>query len=141
MCVEVSSCSLGWVLSGSSCYRRFNSKKTWDDAKAACFNEGGYLVSIESGSENTVVYDIEGNNNRENVWIGLNKKTGNIVWSDGTALTYKNWHNKLNNKYDCVRMRKNSEWDYEDCTDDQYYVCERPVPTTNTSTTIGMNLY
>ncbi|XP_062503252.1 hepatitis A virus cellular receptor 1-like [Corticium candelabrum] len=145
---EVSSCSSGWTLSGSSCYRRFNTKKTWNNAEADCVKRGGHLVSIGSFSENTLVYDIEGSNNRENVWIGINKDRSSKVWSDGTNISYKLWNKDRRRRRrdddddddECVRMRrKNGKWDYKECDDDDdeyYYVCETSAPTTNPSTTI-----
>ncbi|XP_062503580.1 mucin-22-like isoform X2 [Corticium candelabrum] len=140
---EVSSCSSGWTLSGSSCYRRFNTKKTWDNAEADCVKRGGHLVSIGSALENTLVYDIEGSNNSKIVWIGINKDRSSKFWSDGTDISYTHWdinprrrrQRPLDDK-DCSRMFTNSWWHYQDCTNVYYYVCETLVPTTNPPTTI-----
>ena len=99
------------------------------------------------------MYDIEGSNNRENVWIGINKDRSSKVWSDGTNISYKLWNKDRRRRRrdddddddECVRMRrKNGKWDYKECDDDDdeyYYVCETSAPTTNPSTTIGINLY
>ena len=94
------------------------------------------------------MYDIEGSNNRENVWIGINEDRSKNLWSDGTNILYKLWNKdrrrRRRDDEECVRMRgKNGKWDYKECDDDDaeyYYVCETSAPTTNPPTTIGMNL-
>ncbi|XP_062503048.1 uncharacterized protein LOC134180007 isoform X2 [Corticium candelabrum] len=144
----VSSCSSGWTLSGSSCYRLFTTIKTWDNAEADCVNKSGHLVSIVSDSENTVVYNLT---NGSHVWIGVNEDRDANSWSDGKTILYR-WNGNTGRRRrndndedgdydyddpeDCIRMSSNSNWQHESCTNQYYYVCERPVPTTNPSATI-----
>lgn len=63
----------------------------WHDARDDCFNNGGWLVDINSDEENDFVYDLSGGNV---VWIGLNDEAteGEFEWAGGQTGTYRNWN-------------------------------------------------
>ena len=137
--LEAASCLQGWTLNENSCYRLFSTKKNWDDAETDCENEDGHLVSISSNIENSFVYSLAKNANKD-VWIGLNDKTveNSFVWSDGTTCLYRQWDdNQPNggNSEDCTKMKKgNGQWVDKKCSDKgtkYYYVCETPTLTTH----------
>lgn len=45
------SCSAGWFLNGSSCYKASERPKPWTIAKQDCREFGGYLIKIDDASE------------------------------------------------------------------------------------------
>lgn len=64
--------------------------KTWHEAKKACEDMGGHLVTIASKAEDDFVKKlVEG----KTLWIGCTdeKKEGDWRWIDGTKITYKGW--------------------------------------------------
>ena len=65
-------------------------KKTWQQAKQACEDMGGHLVTITSKEENDFVYKLTSG---KNTWIGCTdqEKEGEWKWVTGETFSYKNW--------------------------------------------------
>ncbi|EDO49408.1 predicted protein, partial [Nematostella vectensis] len=126
-------CHQGWIPFKGSCYVTFVDGKNWYDAESMCRDLGGYLVKIESKSEDEFV-------SRELalpenlVWIGLMRSVINdsFVWVDGSMAKYTNWgvgepivagigkH--------CVQMESEAiffYWKTASCFMRHPYVCER----------------
>ncbi|KAI6211095.1 hypothetical protein M3Y96_00396900 [Aphelenchoides besseyi] len=76
-------CNEGWNQLGKYCLKTSNGfKKTWDDARQSCMNDGGVLVTIEDDQTYDFVSNLIG---RFKGWIGLNnKRTGTWEWDEGT---------------------------------------------------------
>ena len=70
-------------------YYRSTSSMTWTNAKAACDNMGGHLVTITSAAENTFVF-----NTWPSGWIGFTDEAveGQWKWVTNEAVTYTNWN-------------------------------------------------
>jgi len=62
---------------------------TWTNARAACDNMGGHLVTITSAAENTFVF-----NTWPSGWIGFTDEVteGQWRWVTGETVTYTNWN-------------------------------------------------
>lgn len=70
-------------------YYRSTSSMTWTNAKAACENMGGHLVTITSAAENTFVF-----NTWPSGWIGFTDEAveGQWKWVTNETVTYTNWN-------------------------------------------------
>lgn len=70
-------------------YYRSTSSMTWTNARTACANMGGHLVTITSAAENTFVF-----NTWPSGWIGFTDEVveGQWKWVTNEAVTYTNWN-------------------------------------------------
>lgn len=70
-------------------YYRSTSSMTWTNARTACANMGGHLVTITSAAENTFVF-----NTWPSGWIGFTDEAveGQWRWVTNEAVTYTNWN-------------------------------------------------
>jgi len=115
-----------------NCYKSFSSTAEWPDAKTACENWGGYLVTIHFQDEMTFVDNLA---SCGQFWIGLSdlKSENTFQWTDGALLAnsaaYANWDpgepNNKGNSEDCVHVYSNGKWNDEDCDADKCFVCEK----------------
>ncbi len=114
----------------NSCYLYVSDALNYFDAIAFCnSNSSGYLVTIDSSTENSYIYSMCGS---YDCWIGYNDlaSEGSFVWLHGDS-TYTNYDSgEPNNAYsreDCVQMRGSqisSTWNDNYCSDEQRFVCE-----------------
>uniref|UniRef100_A0A8B9LSP7 C-type lectin domain-containing protein n=1 Tax=Astyanax mexicanus TaxID=7994 RepID=A0A8B9LSP7_ASTMX len=135
-----------WHEFGEFCYRPFDVKKTWYDARSECRKLGADLVSIMSITEQSwlesYLYLAT-----SDVWIGLNdlEFSGYFLWSNNHEVTFTYWapgepNNHLGFNEDCVEMYQgngSSYWNDIFCDAHQDWVCmiakgktptEPPVP-------------
>jgi len=70
-------------------YYRSTGSMTWTDARQACINMGGHLVTIANAAENTFVF-----NTWPSGWIGFTDEAveGQWRWVTGEPVTYTNWN-------------------------------------------------
>jgi hypothetical protein len=70
-------------------YYRSTGSMTWTQARQACIDMGGHLVTITSAGENNFVF-----NTWPSGWIGFNDEAveGQWRWVTGEAVTYTNWN-------------------------------------------------
>jgi len=70
-------------------YYRSTGTAFWTDARAACANMGGYLVTITSAAENNFIFGIWPSG-----WIGLTDEVNEGVWRwvTGEAYSYSSWN-------------------------------------------------
>jgi hypothetical protein len=70
-------------------YYRSTGSMLWTDAKQACINMGGHLVTIANTAEQTFVF-----NTWPSGWIGFTDEAieGNFAWVTGEPVTYTNWN-------------------------------------------------
>ncbi len=72
-------------------YKRFDSAKTWSKSKAYCIQQGGYLATITTQSEQDWIVS-EGLDSSD-TWIGGSDATieGTWTWVTGESFSYVNW--------------------------------------------------
>jgi hypothetical protein len=70
-------------------YYRSTGTAFWTDARAACTNMGGYLVTITSSAENNFIFGIWPSG-----WIGLTDEVTEGIWRwvTGEAYSYSSWN-------------------------------------------------
>lgn len=108
-------------------------KLTWHQARKACEEMGGHLVTIASKEENDFVLSVVG---RQIGWIGCTdeKKEGDWLWVDGSQVSFAEWLAEEPNNggpngpenYAQLDPRNPAKW--SDTPDDGWnitgYVCE-----------------
>ena len=71
-------------------YKVFTGNFTWNEAKKACEEKGGHLVTITSKEEQEFINALNALNQR--VWIGGTRKNAyNWTWVTGEPWMYENW--------------------------------------------------
>ncbi|XP_066304531.1 C-type lectin domain family 4 member M-like [Branchiostoma lanceolatum] len=100
-----------------TCYKAFNTKKTFSGANASCGDGRGTLAMPRDAETNAfLIFLYKSVSNNQPFWFGLRdqRKEGDFEWVDGSALgTYRPWglaepNNMLNQ--DCVRYSAILHW-------------------------------
>lgn len=77
-------------------YHVYNMDKitNWNDAKAFCESQGGYLATITSQEENDFLYAYITQEGFSSAYFGFSDETTEGVWgwNNGEKLSYTNWH-------------------------------------------------
>jgi hypothetical protein len=70
-------------------YYRSTGNAFWTDARTACANMGGHLVTVTTAAENTFIYNLWPSG-----WIGLTDEVTEGVWKwvTGEAYSYQSWN-------------------------------------------------
>ena len=70
-------------------YYRSTGTAFWTDARTACANMGGHLVTVTTAAENTFIYNLWPSG-----WIGLTDEVteGTWRWVTGEAYSYTSWN-------------------------------------------------
>ncbi|XP_075987243.1 uncharacterized protein LOC142983923 [Anticarsia gemmatalis] len=113
-----------------SCYKFHPQYTTWNDARAICETEGGYLVVLNNELEAQVVHDM-GN---YYIHVGIHDSTNdNKGWKsirgDRLEDIYNEWNNALKT-YDgehCAIMIYIGGLNYNKCDDERAFLCEKDV--------------
>jgi hypothetical protein len=119
-----------WTAGNNHCYMRFNTTKTWEDARVDCESRGGYLATITYASEQTIVWSNVG---ATNAWIGLNDIVTEGTWQSvtGSYWPYMHWDtgepNNTGGNEDCVQFTATGAWNDATCTNTYGYICERDL--------------
>uniref|UniRef100_A0A8C6SHM3 Si:dkey-26c10.5 n=1 Tax=Neogobius melanostomus TaxID=47308 RepID=A0A8C6SHM3_9GOBI len=133
-CCQSNQCAPGWLQFGESCFFLSTLRKTWDEAKKNCSDMRGDLAVVTSPS----VQKFLTGNGRLQYWIGLRGNT----WVNGKSLSQSYWSDKPTPGY-CVMLRgdmaSDKNWYKSSCTRLTYYICERPVPTTDFRAEVNAN--
>ncbi|XP_070531728.1 uncharacterized protein [Ptychodera flava] len=118
-------CQDEWDQYSGYCYRLIVSSSAlrWIDAENTCKHQGGHLVSIHDQREMEYVYykllfaGTTATLKDRGIYIGLHdrNKEGHYEWSDGTPVTYSNWHTVHWNG-DSTLQNEPAGGDAEDCT-------------------------
>ena len=108
---------------------------TWEEAKLACEQLGGHLVTITSSEEQDFIESLDSTTciGELSVWIGLSRPegTGPWTWITGEPYEYTHWdNNEPSGDGSCVAMRTKNYgygWNDADANTPFAYVCEWDV--------------
>lgn len=108
---------------------------TWEEAKLACEQLGGHLVTITSSEEQDFIESLDSTTciGEWSVWIGLSKPegTGPWTWITDEPYEYTHWANtEPSGDGSCVAMRTKNYgygWNDADANTPFAYVCEWDV--------------
>ena len=105
---------------------------TWIQANDVCRNQGGYLATISTTSENTAVRNLVSSS--FGYWIGLDDRyiEGTYVWTDGSTFSYSNWglgYPTGSTTNDCIEVANSTgQWADVPCSNTlTYFVCQNAV--------------
>nr|XP_036874493.1 low affinity immunoglobulin epsilon Fc receptor-like isoform X3 [Manis javanica] len=122
-------CPEKWVNFQRKCYYFGEGPKKWIQARFACENLQGRLVSIHSREEQAFLTK---HASRKGSWIGLRDLDieGEFIWMDQKPLDYTNWRpGEPNNQAlgeDCVMMQSSGQWNDAFCGSRlDAWVCDR----------------
>ena len=91
-------------------YYRSTGSMTWTDARTACANMGGHLVTVTTAAENNFIFNLWPSG-----WIGLSDEAveGQWRWVTGEPYTWGNWNpgepNNAGNE-DYIQFVGNGQW-------------------------------
>ncbi|XP_016396320.1 macrophage mannose receptor 1-like [Sinocyclocheilus rhinocerous] len=145
--VQPGGCTPEWTMFRGKCYKLFNNKMTWHNARDHCILHGGNLVSILSQEEQAFLTTLMLGSD-DDVWTGLNDVNWEMrfLWTDGKGVTYINWakghpssHPEGPSRmygyfeseiFDCVVMVRSPEkmtgvWKVKVCGDQRGFICKR----------------
>ncbi|XP_033127575.1 uncharacterized protein LOC117125224 isoform X2 [Anneissia japonica] len=124
----VCSCAKGWQSFGSSCYRFFDIKVNWEEARHACQTMNADLVVVKDQEEHAFIFN---NANRTgNIWLGLTdiKKESDFIWIDnGECSNFSSFGSGEPNDLggeDCTILITNW-WNDTPCTFQYRFACEK----------------
>lgn len=142
-----------WMdLGGDYCYEFEPSTFSWPSANFRCTSKGANLVSIHSMTTLESLSEFFGfavqrrMNNPRNIWIGMFKSNGGMVWSDGTPVDFVRWDPtggdifNRNDNEECVALDvQTSNWFIQSCYSNNHYVCaiEKVVAEGNSSESVA----
>lgn len=123
------SCPEAWAGFQRKCYYFGAGAKRWIEAREACRELGGQLVSIHSQEEQDFLTK---HASQTGSWTGLRDLDieGEFVWMDGNPLDYSNWGpgepNNGGQGEDCVMMQGSGQWNDAYCRSTlDSWVCDR----------------
>ncbi|CAH1256308.1 VCAN [Branchiostoma lanceolatum] len=130
-------CGQGWYKHGSRCFRFFENKLSYRDAKDLCASHGAHLALPKDREANWLMMQMLRYVGRPDVWIGLTdvEEEGTFVWDDGEELGgFSDWKgDEPNNRAggsDCVRMiwaTKGKTWTDQPCSKYYSVICEKDL--------------
>jgi cephalosporin-C deacetylase-like acetyl esterase len=120
-----------------------NSGANWADAKAKAIAVGGQLAHIRDKEMNDF---IQKNINGDIVFIGINdaETEGQLVWTDGSSLSYSNFPSGFNNSGDNdfgVLYPWNGEWDLNNKFVVKKYIVEIACQGTSNGSDNGLSYF
>ncbi|XP_078682170.1 uncharacterized protein LOC144916723 [Branchiostoma floridae x Branchiostoma belcheri] len=129
------SCPEGYTIWRGICYKAFDTKKTFDQAAAACGEDGGTLAMPRDAETNAFLIFLHNSvRDDRDFWFGLHdqRKEGRFEWMDGSALgSYSSWgKGQPDNRgdEDCVIYSRlpvwKDKWADSDCDRRCYFICQ-----------------
>ncbi len=73
-------------------YKVIDDKMTWEEAKVACEDMGGHLVTITSAEEQEVIESLMEENYLVGYFIGGYMENNSLHWITGEKVSYTNWY-------------------------------------------------
>ncbi|GFO21671.1 macrophage mannose receptor 1 [Plakobranchus ocellatus] len=130
-------CPSGWSKGVSSCFKMYELRRHWNEARTECQKDGGDLLTIR---DECMTHHLKAKILDGPYWIGLNdqKEEGSWKWLDESfSLVYAHWgpgqpsnHQTAGHKegQDCVEVgsqKIKTHWNDADCTKAHKFICER----------------
>ena len=115
-----------------SFFRLYQSTVDWNTAKTSCEQQDGYIVSINTESENDFVATLSAG---PRTWLGVGPDYHQQEckkWLDGTNMLYTNWlaggqPNNWGGNEGCIEMnyKQVEKWNDATCAREKNYICEK----------------
>ncbi|ELU11936.1 hypothetical protein CAPTEDRAFT_132532 [Capitella teleta] len=128
-------CAAGWYHIGVRCYKYFENRKPFTDAKESCISEGAMLAKMDTQKVNDAVSEfVRGISETSEIWIGLTQANDQSEWSwiddTSSSIVWSKWEvDEPNTGEKCARLRlkanRESRWYGITCDYAYPYVCEK----------------
>ena len=113
-------------------YYVYGNKMSWSDAKTYCEKQGGYLATITSQEEDSVLYDYITGQGYSSVYFGVTDEETEGIWKwvTGENLDYQNWkkgepNNEGKKEHYGMYYSKNADGTWNDGNGKSgYFICE-----------------
>ncbi|GFO21670.1 C-type lectin [Plakobranchus ocellatus] len=130
-------CPSGWSKGVSSCFKMYELRRHWNEARTVCQKDGGDLLTIR---DECMTHHLEAKILDGPYWIGLSdqKEEGTWRWlNESIMLVYKHWgpgqpsnHQTTGHKegQDCAEIgsqKFKTQWNDADCNKAHKFICER----------------
>ena len=137
-------CEVGWRKYHSDCYRHFNTRLTWTEAKADCQKQNADLADILDIGTNDFIKTLSSRPGPQ-IWIGGSKQTNTTDWMwvilQPSPWNFENWSpGQPSGDGDCVTMfgaapgYKQGYWNDAGCSSHYFqYVCKMQSVATETT--------
>uniref|UniRef100_A0A3Q3VNW2 C-type lectin domain-containing protein n=1 Tax=Mola mola TaxID=94237 RepID=A0A3Q3VNW2_MOLML len=118
---------LDWYEFGEFCYKPFDDKQTWHEARSTCRSLGAELVSIRSMTEQSWLESY--------LYLGVDQTRYRpdpdtaISWTEWFSINTNSLLSLDNGDGTCVAMtsgRIGGFWDDKPCSDKYFFMCEKP---------------
>ncbi|EMP38729.1 Integrin beta-6, partial [Chelonia mydas] len=125
-------CNTGWYPYNRNCYKLHKEEKNWNEALLSCQTDNSNLISITSLADVELLINLLEDENVTETWIGLNSNKTPVIfqWSDGSSVTFTNWHKQEPNIFQrtsqlCVSAQGSAgHWQVKNCEDRYFYICK-----------------
>ena len=123
-------CSRGYTLhTDLRCYLFKKEKKTFNEAKRQCRDQGGLLATMTPDNKK-IIFDFVDRQAGDAAWIGMTRTDStNWKWEDGSPFTDLNlFQDTIFNEHNCgaaSRMNSEDSWIDMPCTSKKNFVCQR----------------
>nr|XP_039270230.1 uncharacterized protein LOC120344952 [Styela clava] len=119
-------CEDGWRHYSGKCYLFWDQELSQQAANTHCRGKTAELVSIHSQEEQSFIVG----HLPSNSWIGLNKISNGVSWTDGSTVDYQNWRDGYSTDDGCVFVNMVGEWDVAQCAVAKSFICKKDdIPT------------
>ncbi|XP_061660890.1 macrophage mannose receptor 1 [Syngnathoides biaculeatus] len=126
-------CKLGSLRYGLYCYTIGAEKKTFEEAKRACSQNGGNLVDVADRYENAFLTSLVGLRPEKYFWTGFSKAEDKhtFTWTSRRKVSFTHFNVGLpDRKAGCVALATGMSaglWDVVDCGSKEKYICKGPA--------------
>uniref|UniRef100_A0A8C5WCP0 C-type lectin domain-containing protein n=1 Tax=Leptobrachium leishanense TaxID=445787 RepID=A0A8C5WCP0_9ANUR len=122
-----------WTPFQMNCYKLYDEKKTWEEAKQHCEAQKAHLIVINSDAEQELMKNMTKD---QYIWLGLTDADGSWKWIDGTrydSVTHfwnvgqpDDWYDPdYKGKEDCGSAVTSGLWNDAHCARTQHFLCEK----------------
>ncbi|XP_019625320.1 PREDICTED: CD209 antigen-like [Branchiostoma belcheri] len=128
------SCPEGYTMWRGTCFKAFDTSKTFSGAANACGADGGTLAMPQDAETNTFLASLSKSvSHIRAFWFGLHdrREEGRFQWMDGSALgSYRSWApgqpDSHDGNEDCVLYptSQKDKWHDRNCHQRAYFICQ-----------------
>nr|XP_014424813.1 uncharacterized protein LOC102449260 isoform X2 [Pelodiscus sinensis] len=122
-------CHAGWKKFEKACYFFSNMTGDWTWAKQFCVDQKSHLVSVNTDEEQAFLK--EHSESDKTYWLGLSDamEEGRWQWVDQSTYSTSFWYiegpDSKREEEDCASMRPSGMWDDSNCSQPNYWICEK----------------
>ncbi|XP_068437743.1 macrophage mannose receptor 1 [Clinocottus analis] len=124
-------CKMGSIRFGSYCYNIGAEKKTLDEAKRACSEDGAHVVDVTDRYENAFLVSLVGLRPEKYFWTSLSNTDdiNTFKWTTRRKVSFTHFNVDMPDRHQgCVAMTTGvfaGLWDVVKCSNKEKYICKK----------------